>query len=243
MAVKKYLINGVIEFYPIERRLISKQARQSLVLQTTSALCLEEILKNKGSMVSQEALFIAGWGALAGQTSQASYYQCFVNLRKSFTLLGLDVPVFITVPRRGMIFNEALTLTSEDPDVPGVESTPPEPQIQIADTKTFSIRDKGLLISTGVFLVGALGCWFYSQDLQAFQDYQSVKGQSCELQYRGVDSEAQLYEKLIQDGIVCADNRRIVASYNPHSGKDSYLLCKESETRCSVVLFVRENAS
>lgn len=110
-----YIINRQIIFCPDERKITSIETGDSVILQTPGALCLEEIIRKKGEIVSQANLFQIGWGEeLSKHTTQSCYYQCFVNLRKQISSLGITEPVVITIPRRGMKFNDALSVVTKE---------------------------------------------------------------------------------------------------------------------------------
>lgn len=119
MAV--YLIDDEILFSPKQRQLMSLKKRYPLnnvIIHSTGARCLELILEKQSQTVSQSELMITGWGEDAIRTiSNASYYQCFVNLRKAFRTLDYEKEIFTTVRGQGVRLSSEISIRIEEQDI------------------------------------------------------------------------------------------------------------------------------
>lgn len=115
-----YLIDNEIIFIPSERSITSKTSNLTQTLHTPAVRCLQLLLEDKKT-VPQNMLYKAGWGEDAlKKVSTATYYQCFVNLRKQIREIGYNNELLITVPKEGIRINETIEITAFAPS--------PEPQ-------------------------------------------------------------------------------------------------------------------
>jgi DNA-binding winged helix-turn-helix (wHTH) protein len=134
MLFHHYVINDDLVFYPHKRIIHCISTKKKNVLHTSGSLCLKLIVDKKGRTVTQAEIMDIGWGNRV--VTQASYYQCLVNLRKQILDTGFTENVVVTVPREGIRINDELKVKIVSPApapelMPAAESElkpPPERQ-------------------------------------------------------------------------------------------------------------------
>lgn len=110
-----YLIDNEVIFLPSEKTIKSKKSNQTQTLHAPAARCLQLLIERK-TTVPQASLYKAGWGEDAlKKVSTATYYQCFVNLRKQLREIDYSGELLITVPKEGMKINDAIEITTFTP--------------------------------------------------------------------------------------------------------------------------------
>lgn len=118
MNINGYLIDNEIIFIPSEKSITSKTSNLTQTLHAPAVRCLKLLIENK-TTVPQTMLYKAGWGEDAlKKVSTATYYQCFVNLRKQIREIGYNNELLITVPKEGMRINDTIEITSFAPSPP-----------------------------------------------------------------------------------------------------------------------------
>lgn len=112
MNATGYLIDNEIIFIPSGKSITSKTNNLTQTLHAPAVRCLQLLIENK-TTVPQSMLYKAGWGEDAlKKVSTATYYQCFVNLRKQLREIGYHNELLITVPKEGIRINEAIEITA-----------------------------------------------------------------------------------------------------------------------------------
>lgn len=99
----KYLIADALCFDPWAKTITNIKTEVIVDIHTPAANCLLALIMNKGKTLPQLELYRAGWGDGAIKTTtSATYYQCFVNLRKQIKNTGYDKDILRTIPKQGM---------------------------------------------------------------------------------------------------------------------------------------------
>lgn len=103
-----YLIEGFVEFRPEENLLFSHINGKKITLFVAASRCLQLLLNQRGMLVTQQALFDAGWQNYGVSVSNNTFYQNILTLRKAFKLAGCDKALIKTVPRQGLTISTAI---------------------------------------------------------------------------------------------------------------------------------------
>lgn len=112
MSANGYVIDNEVFFIPSEKKIRSRTTNKTQTLHAPAVRCLQLLIESKET-VTQARLYKAGWGDDAlKRVSTATYYQCFVNLRKQLREIGYSNELLITVPKEGMKINDAIEIAS-----------------------------------------------------------------------------------------------------------------------------------
>lgn len=115
MSSRNYIIDDVVVFIPKDKVLRSLATQKSLSIHSPAAKCLLLLIERR-ELVSQADLYKAAWGDDAlKKVSSATYYQCFVNLRKALKYIGYDGELIKTIHKEGVIINEDIAITEYTP--------------------------------------------------------------------------------------------------------------------------------
>jgi len=111
MYISDYLIDDEVVFQPRNRMISSLITNKTSVIHSPASRCLHLLIEKRTSVVSQTDLYKAGWGDDAlKNVSTATYYQCFVNLRKQLREIGYQGELLLTIPKEGIKFNEDIAV-------------------------------------------------------------------------------------------------------------------------------------
>lgn len=100
---QKYLIANELRFDPLAKTITNIKTNIVADIHTPAANCLLTLILNRGKTVSQSELYRAGWGEKGEvSTTTATYYQCFVNLRKQIKNTGYDKDILRTIQKQGV---------------------------------------------------------------------------------------------------------------------------------------------
>lgn len=97
-----YIIENCVEFRPEDNLLYSYVTEEKVTLFVAASRCLQLLLSQQGMLVTQEALFDAGWEKYGVSVSNNTFYQNILTLRKAFKSAGCDKALIKTVPRQGL---------------------------------------------------------------------------------------------------------------------------------------------
>jgi DNA-binding winged helix-turn-helix (wHTH) protein len=103
-----YLIEGCVEFRPEENLLSSHVNGEKITLFVAASRCLQLLLNQRGMLVTQQALFDAGWQNYGVPVTNNTFYQNILTIRKAFKLAGCDKALIKTVPRQGLTIPAAI---------------------------------------------------------------------------------------------------------------------------------------
>lgn len=77
-----FLINRDIEFWPTDNLLHSRRMKTELKIFSTASRCLVCLLENPEKIVSQNDLFVAGWGRESERVKPNALYQTIMEVRR-----------------------------------------------------------------------------------------------------------------------------------------------------------------
>jgi len=150
-----YLIDNDLLFLPSEKAIKSVKSKKTQTLHAPAIRCLQLLIESK-TTVPQASLYKAGWGEDAlKKVSPATYYQCFVNLRKQLRKVDYYSKLLITVPKEGMRINDAIEIIPFTPSPEKREATKTE-KIAAALKKV----DVKRLVITALILAGVVSLLF-----------------------------------------------------------------------------------
>lgn len=150
---KAYLIENTLEFIPAERLLRHRVTQHKVILHSTVSSCLLLLLQEHNSLVTQDQLLRCAWGEKHRKITHNAFYQCILNLRKSFVALGVETPIVTTIPRKGLMITEQVS----------VEEVVPKPVVEgilALDTDSVSLNEP----KTTLFRDTAYRFWAFAKE-------------------------------------------------------------------------------
>ncbi|MCS3603144.1 DNA-binding winged helix-turn-helix (wHTH) protein [Buttiauxella sp. BIGb0471] len=105
-----YLIENKILFNPEKQSLVHADSHEQIKLKPTASLCLLLLLRNHGEIVTQNELLAFAWGESHRQVSFNAFYQSILSLRKSFLQMNVDKQIITTIPRKGLVIQQEITI-------------------------------------------------------------------------------------------------------------------------------------
>ena len=115
---KFYLLDEIVEFYPIEHMLHSKTNDAKVSLLASASECLVCLLENHGSLVTKKELIHTGWEQYNLHVSDSTFNQNIFTLRKALKECGLCHDVIKTIPRKGLVIPETINITKVNNNTP-----------------------------------------------------------------------------------------------------------------------------
>lgn len=139
-----YLIAEKIEFHPAFSSLVCRTNSQVIMLKPAAASCLLLMLKKHKILITQNEMMAFAWGDNYRQVPFNAFYQSILSLRKAFTFLGMEQAIIQTVPRKGVLIPETVSVeyiagTSADLNAIGVVALD-IPETTITDAMSISER-------------------------------------------------------------------------------------------------------
>lgn len=105
-----FFINDQVRFFPSRRVIENVKTGTKVKLHVPASHCLDKLLQNQGSVVSQYDLIQCGWGTKRETAvSSNTFYQCILHLRKNLAQMEL-LDVIETIPRHGIMFNDSVSV-------------------------------------------------------------------------------------------------------------------------------------
>lgn len=241
--MKRYLIHDTIYFYPDERKIEAKADGRIVTLHTPASLCLVKLLESAGEVTTQSDLLQTGWGdELAKHTTQASYYQCFVNLRKNFCSLGFTEKLLITIPRRGMQVNPLLNIESENISnlvsldlTTETESETEQGAEETVHKEKYTKKIIYAVLTTASISLLIIACYYLFFDVSYFDRYQTVSGlDDCyHFDDPTADDTANTVEKLKKHGYGCGMDKQFFIHKLRNAPRLTFYVCDKAESeRC-----------
>lgn len=105
-----YLIENKIIFLPEKQCLVHTDSHEQIKLKPTASLCLLLLLRNHAEIVTQNELLAFAWGESHRQVSFNAFYQSILSLRKSFLQMNVEKQIITTVPRKGLLIQQEITI-------------------------------------------------------------------------------------------------------------------------------------
>jgi DNA-binding winged helix-turn-helix (wHTH) protein len=113
-VVESYIIDRTLIFIPDESFIQNLDTREYKKLKHTESQCLLLLLARQGVVVPQLDLMKFAWGDKHRDVSFNIFYQRILALRKAFTQLGMTKNIIITLPRKGLIIDNGITVETHD---------------------------------------------------------------------------------------------------------------------------------
>ncbi|WP_428944998.1 winged helix-turn-helix domain-containing protein [Pantoea sp. FN060301] len=107
---RKYIINKNICFDPLLKKLTRMDTNASVIINYPAALCFLKLIKNPGEIIRQEEFMDEVWHKNGRYVSSNTFYQNISILRKALKKIGLGENMLITIPRKGLILTENMTI-------------------------------------------------------------------------------------------------------------------------------------
>ncbi|HGM5491309.1 TPA: winged helix-turn-helix domain-containing protein [Serratia fonticola] len=129
-----YLLNGNVEFWPDEHRLVACAiGRSAIALNTPTSRCLELLVQRRYELVPQQDFYDYVWGEGGNSVPANTLYQNIALVRKALRNVapGFEEAI-LTVPKRGFKLNETCMVTEIDErqqDIPLFRVTPVDQQV------------------------------------------------------------------------------------------------------------------
>lgn len=233
-----YLIENKILFIPSKQCLVHTDSHEQIKLKPTASLCLLLLLRNHGEIVTQNELLAFAWGDSHRQVSFNAFYQSILSLRKSFVQMNLEKQIITTVPRKGLIIQQEISVEVQHDPVPEMqpEALPieitrePTPYKTINEKRSFLNLTEWLMIIATVLIMGVvLYPRVYSE--QYFSGYVSPKkydGQ-CHYFFNGDTSNHLRHEAFIKEHPeLCKDDNYLYITAYTETKNISVILCTTS---------------
>ncbi|HEY1844329.1 MAG TPA: hypothetical protein VGH05_05655 [Buttiauxella sp.] len=251
MLFHHYVINDDLVFYPHKRIIHCISTKKKTVLHTSGSLCLKLIVDKKGHTVTQAEIMDIGWGNRV--VTQASYYQCLVNLRKQILDTGFTENVVVTVPREGIRLNDELKVKIVSP-APSPELVPtdeselkpppewqPERQMPVVYKHSLSMKYRKyplqitLLCMTAIISMFAIYIYKNSNSFQAdkyaFSAYPGIEKCYQFSKQTARSLRAQSAEILKNYGYTCKPDKKYLIHKLVSSPQLSFFICHDDKKR------------
>jgi DNA-binding winged helix-turn-helix (wHTH) protein len=249
-----YLIENKIMFIPDKQTLVHADSHEQIKLKPTASLCLLLLLNHHGTVVTQNELLAFGWGENHRQVSFNAFYQSILSLRKAFLQMGMEKQIITTLPRRGLIVQQEITL--EKLPYVSTESTqtalqPEEPvlampaEVVVAKSPRLNIVEI-IIIALTVLLSGIL-LYPDSPHADYFSDYVPAlkKYGECEVFFNGNASNYIRHDQFISQHLaLCEGEDSLYITAYPETKSVSVLLCSlpvdtHEDNTCRSVFYPR----
>ncbi|MCE0801150.1 winged helix-turn-helix domain-containing protein [Buttiauxella sp. A2-C1_F] len=229
-----YLIENKIVFLPEKQCLVHTDSHEEIKLKPTASLCLLLLLRNHTKIVTQNELLAFAWGESHRQVSFNAFYQSILSLRKSFLQMNVEKQIITTIPRKGLIIQQEITVEKKrDHVVPEVEIELTEPH---AVTDTNGIENKklpkvnlaeALIIMFTIIIVGVLIYPKVSSE-NYFSGYVASKKYDGQCHYFLNDDASNhiRHEDFIkQHPEMCSDDKYLYITAYPETKNISIITC------------------
>ncbi|XXD10856.1 winged helix-turn-helix domain-containing protein [Klebsiella sp. R445] len=183
--MKKYTIDKEIVFFPDQKTIHSLKNGRSATLHGPSSRCFLFLIENQERVVSTKELIEMGWSGeeSAKIVSQATYYQCFVNLRKSLKDIGYGKNLIVTIRQCGMRINASVGIVISDDSqeltlLPQVIAEENIKRPETLDVTTFSpFRGWWIYAFSLCLIIFFIGFFYMSSDTNIMpDDYHTIDG-------------------------------------------------------------------
>lgn len=245
MAIKIYIINNEVEFWPdkkLLRRVDSPGAY--CILNTPASKCFELILEKRG-LVRHEELYAYAWDKEAFEPSPNTLYQNMSILRRGLRKVGNNPNIIVTVARKGFKLKDSTDIVISEANIKeqlsvmdGLDSVESKATV---DKKSFFNRSL-ILPAVFVLIIFSLAAFNYSDnysDRDALYNYEFMyQNDKCKL-YGNKESIGMVESGLKASDLDCNDypynyitrfeftsNYSVISCNYPLSGKNEKTTCK-----------------
>ncbi|HEY3591965.1 MAG TPA: winged helix-turn-helix domain-containing protein [Buttiauxella sp.] len=257
-----YLIENKIIFSPEKQTLVHADSNDQIKLKPTASLCLLLLLRKHGEIVTQNELLAFAWGESHRQVSFNAFYQSILSLRKSFLQMNVEEQIITTIPRKGLLIQQEITIEKrqepvfdvEPENVPGIE---PEilPMEIIRETTPYKAPKvkrpllkpiEAFIIIFTVIIAGVMiyPSMFSEQYFSGYVPSQKYVGQ-CHYFFNNDASNYNRHEGFIkQHPEMCRDDKFLYLTAYPETKNISIILCTtrmelSHENSCQSVYYPR----
>ncbi|HBM3184819.1 TPA: hypothetical protein LVM22_001080 [Klebsiella oxytoca] len=258
--MESYIIDGFIVFTPGERVIFSLKNNKKSTINSAGARCFKLLLEQQGEIVSQSELMIAGWGDDAlSKLSIPAYYQCFVNLRKSFRDIGYKKDLFTTFRGKGIMVNTYVLVKKEildciidnqqesvencvshQPDKEDVLTEPEE--TELCNKRNSPIKIKAIACILLFLIIGVLVAIHLPNEGRSvsLSGYtRTVDSPSCFYFNNKNKNNAFITEYLINNKYNCTKDKNYFISYFSAAPRLSIFICGKSKPfNCDSVTYI-----
>lgn len=239
-----YLIDNEVEFHPEFLCMTSRTTSQKIVLKSQASSCLQLLLLKHNTLVTQNELMAFAWGEKHRQVPFNAFYQSILAIRKAFTFLGMKQTIIQTLPRKGLIIPESVTVTyltkitqplDRDTILSSIDvknSFPIANQpVMLVNTTNKNICNRWKIftfLTALAFLIIALSLWIMSADSDYFVNYTKagVMTNGCEYYFNAdTDNHSKHLSILHALKNVCMKNKAIYITSYEDTGSVSVVAC------------------
>lgn len=233
-----YLIENKILFIPAKQRLVHTDSHEQIKLKPTASLCLLLLLRNHGEIVTQNELLAFAWGESHRQVSFNAFYQSILSLRKSFSQMNVESQIITTVPRKGLIIQQEISVEEQRDPVPEIQPEPlPTETIRelppykaINEKRSILNLTEWLMIITTVIIIGVI---IYPRIFseEYFSGYVSPKNYAgqCHYFFNGDASNHIRHEEFIKEHPeMCQNDSYLYITAYAETKNISVILCTTS---------------
>ncbi|TNV20875.1 transcriptional regulator [Buttiauxella sp. B2] len=234
-----YLIENKITFSPEKQTLVHADSHEQIKLKPTASLCLLLLLRNHGEIVTQNELLAFAWGESHRQVSFNAFYQSILSLRKSFLQMNVEKQIITTIPRKGLLIQQEITIEKKYEPVFDVEPEI-EPEILpieiISDTATYNAPKvkrpllnltEAVIIILTVIIAGVMiyPLMFTGQYFSSYVPSLKYDGQ-CHYFVNNDASNRNRHEGFIKEHPeICRDDKFLYLTAYPETKNISIILC------------------
>ncbi len=239
-----YLIENKIIFSPEKQTLVHADSHEQIKLKPTASLCLLLLLRKHGEIVTQNELLAFAWGESHRQVSFNAFYQSILSLRKSFLQMNVEKQIITTIPRKGLLIQQEITIeqmqapafdieTEIEPETIPPDTIPIEIERDIAPYKTPKVKRALLSLTEAVIIIFTViiaGVMIYPSMFtgQYFSNYvpsQKYDGQ-CHYFFNHDASNYNRHEGFIKEHPeMCRDDKFLYLTAYPETKNISIILC------------------
>ncbi|MGB3255760.1 winged helix-turn-helix domain-containing protein [Buttiauxella gaviniae] len=229
-----YLIENKIIFLPEKQCLVHTDSHEQIKLKPTASLCLLLLLRNHAEIVTQNELLAFAWGESHRQVSFNAFYQSILSLRKSFLQMNVEKQIITTVPRKGLLIQQEITIEKKR------DYSVSEVDIELTETpsvtETNRVENKKLpklnLVETLIIMFTVLiaGVLLYPKVTSEnyFSGYVASKKYDGQCHYFFNDDASNYlrHEGFIKEHPeMCSDNKFLYITAYPETKNISIILC------------------
>lgn len=128
----KYIIDGMVVFDPQDKSIYNLVTHKKKKMHATCTRCLILLLENPSRVISQSEFLLFAWPDTHNDVSYNTFYQCILNLRRSFSHIDYDPKFIITSPRKGLCLSSSVGIEKMDTPLQIAEgSTPSGNEVQL----------------------------------------------------------------------------------------------------------------
>ncbi|WP_333495278.1 winged helix-turn-helix domain-containing protein [Kluyvera sp. CHPC 1.251] len=254
-----YLIENKIIFIPARQCLMMVDNPQQLKLKPTASQCLLLLIQNHGQIVAQNELLEFAWGGQHRQVSFNAFYQSILSLRKNFLHLKIEKAIITTVPRKGLVIQNDISI--EKIATPVQENEPsslpqlPEPAFEQDEHSPAPIKKVWItpaeisLIALALVVVSALlsPLWFQDDYFAHYVQGKITPG-TCHYYFNNDASSFSRHNYFVdKNPQICTDGKYLYITAYPETKNISVIICTKplpasGRNSCQSVYYPRYNS-